>query len=54
MKFYSGITLKYTSSWSTSHVHNYGTTTVNWRVEAPGGIETVSDSCGNNVNFAND
>ena len=34
--------------------HNYGTTTVNWRVETTGNLQTVSDECGNNVSFADD
>lgn len=48
--FYSGTAKRYTSGYSYTHVFNYGTSTVNWRVETAGGIQTVSDYCGGNVN----
>ena len=53
VSFYSGITFRYKSSLSDIHIYNYGTRTVNWRVEAPGGIDTVTDYCSHNVSFTN-
>lgn len=48
--FYSGTALRNTDGGGYNHGFNYGTRTVNWRVESSGNIETVSDWCGSNVN----
>ena len=50
--FYSGSTPRYTSSGGYDHVFNYGTRTVNWRVDSAGNIQTVSDWCGANATLA--
>ncbi|WP_307964765.1 hypothetical protein [Sinomonas sp. ASV322] len=47
--FYSGTARRYTDSGGTTHVLNYGTRTVNWRVESDGNILTASDWCGPNA-----
>jgi hypothetical protein len=47
--FYSGTAVRYTDFGGYTHSFNYGTRTVNWRVESSGNIDTVSDWCGWNV-----
>lgn len=51
VKFYSGTALRHTSSYTYDAVNNYGTRTVNWRVESTGNIQTVSDECRANFNL---
>ncbi|MET4097559.1 hypothetical protein ABIB51_004515 [Arthrobacter sp. UYCu712] len=51
VKFYSGTALRYTSGYTNSAVNNYGTRTVNWRVETTGNLQTVSDYCSANYNL---
>jgi hypothetical protein len=51
VKFYSGTALRYTSGYTNTAVNNYGTRTVNWRVETTGNLQTVSDYCSANYNF---
>lgn len=50
--FYSGTTLRYTDFGGYTHTFNYGTRTVNWRVQSGGNITTVDDWCGSNATFA--
>lgn len=50
VKFYSGTALRYTSGYTYNAVNNYGTSSVNWRVESTGNIQTVSDECQSNYN----
>ena len=38
--FYSGTPKRYTSGYTYNAVFNYGTRTVNWRVETTGNIQT--------------
>jgi hypothetical protein len=52
--FYSGSGLRYADSGGYDHSLNYGTRTVNWRVESSGNIKTVSDYCTGNATRAND
>jgi hypothetical protein len=47
--FYSGTAHRYTDGGGYNHAFNYGTRTVNWRVESGGNILTVSDWCGPNA-----
>jgi hypothetical protein len=49
--FYSGTALRYTHSGGYDHVFNYGTRTVNWRVDSGGNILTVDDWCTGNANL---
>jgi len=51
VKFYSGTALRYTSPYTYSAVNNYGTSSVNWRVETTGNLLTVSDECRANYNL---
>ncbi|XAS66667.1 hypothetical protein V3C33_14400 [Micrococcaceae bacterium Sec5.7] len=50
--FFSGTARRYTDFGGFDHSFNYGTRTVNWRVESAGNIRTVTDWCGGNANFA--
>ncbi|HKU12515.1 MAG TPA: hypothetical protein VJQ61_14965 [Sinomonas sp.] len=47
--FYSGTAHRYSDGGGHNHAFNYGTRTVNWRVESVGNILTVSDWCGPNA-----
>lgn len=51
VKFYSGTALRYTSGYTYTAVNNYGTSSVNWRVETTGNLQTVSDECRSNYNL---
>lgn len=48
--FYSGTAKRYTSPSGYDHVNNYRTSSVNWRVESTGNIQTAEDYCQSNVN----
>lgn len=51
VKFYSGTALRWTSGYVYDTVNNYGTRTINWRVETTGNLQTVSDYCAPNYNL---
>jgi hypothetical protein len=51
VKFYSGTALRYTSGYTNTAVNNYGTSSVNWRVETTGNLQAVSDECRSNYNL---
>jgi hypothetical protein len=51
VKFYPGTALRYTSGYTSTAVNNYGTSSVNWRVEATGNLQTVSDKCRSDYNL---
>ncbi|WP_400160650.1 hypothetical protein [Arthrobacter sp. BPSS-3] len=51
VKFYSGTALRWTSGYVYDTVNNYGTSSVNWRVETTGNLQTVSDYCAPNYNL---
>lgn len=51
VRFYSGTALRQTSTYTNTAVNNYGTRTVNWRVETTGNLQTVSDFCAPNYNL---
>lgn len=49
--FYSGTALRSKDLGGYTHSFNYGTRTVNWRVDSSGDIDTAGDWCGGNVNL---